>query len=208
MRTNRNKAEERRLSRSSLFSEELERVLDANGNGGVDAYEQLCDFIRGAENTAELTAATYALAVGLEMGDFHAEPKRREAYDQYDWICRSGVMLRSQSLLGCARTTYWGNLEGGAEKAIRLCHEAIALGGSVQAMMFLGLLLDESDNQRSARIWFRKAFRAGSPWGLRFCAHSHYNQGNRIRAVIYHVLATTTAPLIFAIKGRQPIFGP
>lgn len=151
--------------------------------------------------------ARYLRARGFEDGIFSAEPDLQKAYDDFALVREHADEYGSDGTLGCARVLFEMDRISNRDDIISLCSEAIAQDSNVKAMMLLGnVYQDVLKDGKSARRWYLNAFWRGLPWGMRFFARSHANDGNVVRAALAHAVATVASPFLVLRYGvRWPL---
>ena len=131
----------------------------------------------------------------------------QKAYEDFLIVKEHADQYGSDGLLGCARVLFELDGEKNLNQIISLCKKAIERDSNVKAMMLLGRVNERIiKDGKTARCWYLRAYRRGLPWGMRFFARSHANDGNYIRSIFGHLVATITSPFLVMVHGvRSPM---
>lgn len=190
------------------ISERLEIAKSAYVSGDfVRAKTFLDGVIEEAPDSPYGVGARYLRGRGYEDGVFSDKPELQNAYEDFLVVKEHADRYGSDGFLGCARVLFEIDSEKYKDQIISQCEEAIRRDSNVKAMMLLGKIYEGvMRDGRTARRWYLKAYLHGLPWGMRFFARSHANDGNFVRSVLGHFLATLTSPFLVLIHGaRSPI---
>lgn len=167
----------------------------------------LDEVISLSPSSNEALSARYLRARGYEDGYFEGGKNLDLAYADYAALSVAPVSS-SDALIGCARVLFEKDPAANTDVILDLCRQAIDIDENTKAMLLLGLAFERLvHNEGSARTWYMRAHRKGSPWGLTFYAKSHARSGNHVRAFFFRLLAVFTAPiLVFKHGDRSPFY--
>jgi hypothetical protein len=135
-------------------------------------------------------------ALAYELGNVPGGVDLQKAIIDYRFLADRASIVGSVGFIGCARVLCTSDLKSNVAEIRDLCERAIEVDGSPAARMLLGYVANELGDQRQARKWFWSAFRRGSPWGIRYFAASHWNDGSYVRGFLFHVISAIMWPLM------------
>lgn len=190
------------------IEERLEIAKNAYVSGDFENAKMLLDKIVEEESDSPYgLGARYLRARGLEDGVFQEEQNLSKAYDDFLVLKDRAEEFGSAGIVGCARILFQFGASENRDRILALCVEAIARDSNAKAMMLLGCLNEQvTEDAKSARRWYLRAFMRGLPWGMRFFARSHSKDGNPVRAAMAHVMATVASPILVLFHGvRSPL---
>ena len=132
----------------------------------------------------------------------------KRAFDYYSKVSEFDEDTKGAVNLALARTILISGDQTRAREAIEYCNKSLLIKRSSAAHIVLGVILEnwEKDVTR-ARDNFIKAFRLGSPWGLKFYARSLMSSKRYVSGAVLYLFATLMGPVYFLRYGKQSAFG-
>jgi hypothetical protein len=189
---------------SSAYNE----AMRAWAAGDAELAKELVDRALEEDPTSvDGLSLRFLRANAYEWGGYPGGVDLHKAYLDYKALEEWTPSLGSEALVCAARVLFDIGGEDHREEIQRLCLKAVRIDEDVHAKMLLGLLNQRVIGRPSeARRWYLAAYRGGLPWGLRFYARSHKEEGHMILAFLAHVLASLTSPLLVFLKGARGPF--
>lgn len=183
----------------------IEAALAAYEAGNDKATKELIEGGIGKLPEEEAVPLRLLRARVYEFGGYPEGIDLGKAYNEYRYLQQWTNVLGSEAIVGAARVLFDLSAERHREEINNLCHKAIDMDGHVHAKMLLGLLSEKVLNDRSAaKRWYLSAYFGGLPWGLRYLARLHAEEGSFVRASLLHMLTSITSPFLvlrYGVRG-------
>lgn len=130
-----------------------------------------------------------------------------EALRAFSELSLESGEFQSEGMIGRARMLYRMTGESSLEEVIALYKMAVDLDKNTTAMTCLGWIYERNKSDlKVARSWYLRAYRNGSPWGLRLYARLQAGQHNYVMSSLAHVVTTLTSPIQILFRGVRTPF--
>lgn len=170
------------------------------------AKKILDQLIFSAPISLEGLGARFLRARGYEDGLFGITDLSY-AMDDYTYLVEAESFFYSDGLVGRARILFKIDPNDNYEIAAKLATQAINKDPkNSEAMIFLGSVHEAHKIDDLAAKYYISAFKAGSPWGLRYYARLKTKRGDYIIGFASHFLTTLISPFLYFLhRARSPL---
>lgn len=194
----------RKMHQVRLAEKRLQQIMRLLDRGAFDGANEL---LEGAQKDFHAwpngSGMKYIRARLEEEGVFRGE-NDVSALDIFSELASGRDEFLSEALIGRGRLLYRIDKEKHLDEVVFLCNEAVKLENNPKAMMILGSIFEnDKSNVELAKQWYLRAYRHGSPWGLRAYATLQAKNGELLRPALAHAVTTITAPFMAAWYGLK-----
>lgn len=162
--------------------------------GFLKARIMIDEVIKENSRSSDGLAALFLRARGYEEG-WYGGIDYDLAKSDYKLLIKNANMpeIRSRGLVGCARILFKEENIDHFDEIRRLCEEAVALDGNMNARLLIGLSYEKlKKDYSSAADHYLSSFFHGSKWGLGFYSSAKIHNGNGMIGLIssigYHLI--------------------
>lgn len=164
-----------------------DRAAEAYGRGEyAKAMLLLDEVIEESPYSPHGLGSRHLRALAYESGRAPSGQSLERALSDFEFLAGATEVVGSVGMVGMARVLGELDIRANAETMIELCSRATELDAAPEAAIVMGdVHAFAYGNEREARRWYRRAYRAGEGQGLIKVATSYEREGKRMHSAMY-----------------------